>query len=47
MIVNDPLRFKSSRKRITEELKDFLRKLLEKDPNDRMDLLTAKDHPWF
>jgi serine/threonine protein kinase len=46
-IMNQPLKFRSSRKRITEDCKDLLRKLLNKEPEERIDLISARSHKWF
>ncbi|KAL1515336.1 hypothetical protein AB1Y20_001967 [Prymnesium parvum] len=48
MIKHDPLVFKGAEwDRVSEEAKDFCRKLMQKNPRDRMPASEAIAHPWI
>jgi len=48
MIKHDPLQFKGGEwDRVSEESKDFCRKLMQKNPRDRMPASEAIHHPWI
>ena len=34
-------------KKVSNECKDLLEKMLDKDPTKRIDLIDALKHPWF
>ena len=47
-IINEKLEFKSEIwERVSFDCKDFIRKCLEKDPENRIDSIKGAVHPWF